>query len=94
MVPETRTPEVRWREELRNRRATASAAVSDESFWASLPRPLYVFGTLLTLDFIGVFVFAFVEPQMVSISTMSWAGLPSSSVLSSALTGWRWSLAK
>ena len=31
----------------------------------SLPRPLHVFGTLLTLDFIGVFVFAFVEPQMV-----------------------------
>jgi DHA1 family tetracycline resistance protein-like MFS transporter len=65
MVPETRTPEVRWREKLRHRRATASAPASDESFWASLPRPLYVFGTLLVLDFIGVFVFAFVEPQMV-----------------------------
>jgi DHA1 family tetracycline resistance protein-like MFS transporter len=65
MVPETRTSEMRWREALRNRRATASAPVSGESFWASLPRPLYVFGTLLILDFIGVFVFAFVEPQMV-----------------------------
>ena len=65
MVPETRTPEIRWREELRNRRAAASAPVSGESFWASLPRPLYVFGTLLILDFFGVFVFAFVEPQMV-----------------------------
>jgi DHA1 family tetracycline resistance protein-like MFS transporter len=65
MVPETRTPEMRWREELRNRRATASSPVSGESFWASLPRPLYVFATLLVLDFIGVFVFAFVEPQMV-----------------------------
>ena len=63
MVPETRTPDMRWREELRNRRATVSA--SGESFWASLPRPLYVFGTLLVLDFIGVFVFAFVEPQMI-----------------------------
>jgi DHA1 family tetracycline resistance protein-like MFS transporter len=65
MVPETRTPEIRWREKLRNRRTTASAPVSEESFWASLPRPLYVFGTLLVLDFIGVFVFAFVEPQMI-----------------------------
>ena len=65
MVPETRTPVMRWREELRNRRAATSAPVSGESFWASLPRPLYVFGTLLALDFIGVFVFAFVEPQMV-----------------------------
>jgi len=63
MVPETRTPDLRWREELRSRRATVSA--SGESFWASLPRPLYVFGTLLVLDFIGVFVFAFVEPQMI-----------------------------
>jgi MFS family permease len=65
MVPETRTPEMRWREELRNRPASTLAAEQDESFWGSLPRPLYVFGTLLTLDFIGVFVFAFVEPQMI-----------------------------
>jgi DHA1 family tetracycline resistance protein-like MFS transporter len=65
MVPETRTPEIRWREKLRNRRTTATAPVSEESFWASLPRPLYVFGTLLVLDFFGVFVFAFVEPQMI-----------------------------
>ncbi len=65
MVSETRTPEMRWREELRNRCATASAPVSGESFWTSLPRPLYIFGTLLILDFIGVFVFAFVEPQMI-----------------------------
>ena len=65
MVPETRTSDLRWREELRNRRVTATGPVSGESFWASLPRPLYVFGTLLVLDFIGVFVFAFVEPQMI-----------------------------
>ena len=32
---------------------------------AALPRPLYVFGTLLLLDFLAVFIFAFVEPQMV-----------------------------
>jgi MFS family permease len=30
-----------------------------------LPRPLYVFGTLLVLDFVSVFALAFVEPQMV-----------------------------
>jgi len=65
MMPETRTPDVRWREELRSRRALASASSSDTSLWGSLPRPLHVFGTLLLLDFIGVFVFAFVEPQMV-----------------------------
>jgi MFS family permease len=63
VVPETRTPEMRWREELRSRRESVPA--SGESFWTSLPRPLYVFGTLLVLDFAGVFVFAFVEPQMV-----------------------------
>jgi DHA1 family tetracycline resistance protein-like MFS transporter len=65
MMPETRTPQVRWREELRSRRVTAAGPASETSLWASLPRPLHVFGTLLILDFIGVFVFAFVEPQMV-----------------------------
>jgi DHA1 family tetracycline resistance protein-like MFS transporter len=65
MVPETRTAEIRWREKLRQRRADKTLPASGISFWASLPRPLYVFGTLLLLDFIGVFVFAFVEPQMV-----------------------------
>ena len=65
MVPETRTQEVRRREELRSQRVSPSAPVGDVSLWASFPRPLYVFGTLLVLDFIGVFAFAFVEPQMV-----------------------------
>ncbi|MGB3715233.1 MAG: MFS transporter [Candidatus Promineifilaceae bacterium] len=65
MMPETRTSTVRWREELRSRRFLAVASQSETSLWASLPRPLHVFGTLLILDFIGVFVFAFVEPQMV-----------------------------
>jgi multidrug resistance protein len=65
MVPETRTEEIRKREMLRKRRADATTQISAVSFWASLPRPLYVFGTLLILDFVGVFVFAFVEPQMV-----------------------------
>jgi MFS family permease len=65
IMPETRTPIVRWREKLRKRRGTAMAPVADDSLWASLPRPYHVFATLLILDFIGVFVFAFVEPQMV-----------------------------
>ncbi|MFQ5794938.1 MAG: MFS transporter [Candidatus Bipolaricaulia bacterium] len=66
LVPETRTREVRWREELRQRRAAATApAAQQASVWASLPRPIHVFGTLLLLDFIIVFAFAFIEPQMV-----------------------------
>jgi multidrug resistance protein len=65
MIPETRTPEVRWREKLRNRRATALAPAKKESLWGSLPRPLYLFVTLLILDFVLVFAFAFIEPQMV-----------------------------
>ncbi len=65
VMPETRTPAVRWREMLRKRRVTALAPAASSSIWASLPRPYHVFATLLILDFIGVFVFAFVEPQMV-----------------------------
>jgi MFS family permease len=64
-MPETRTPEVRWREELRNRRASAIASTEGATFWDSLPRPIYLFATLLFLDFVLVFAFAFVEPQMV-----------------------------
>jgi DHA1 family tetracycline resistance protein-like MFS transporter len=69
MVPETRTQDVQRREVLRRRRAAAAApeaaSLEAESLWTFLPRPLYVFGTLLALDFIGSFAFAFVEPQMV-----------------------------
>jgi multidrug resistance protein len=65
MVPETRTPQVRRREELRRRRASAAAPLKTSSLWNSLPRPLYVFGTLLFLDFVNSFAFAFVEPEMV-----------------------------
>ena len=65
IMPETRTPIVRWREKLRNRRETALAPVANDSLWASLPRPYHVFATLLILDFIGVFVFGFVETQIV-----------------------------
>lgn len=65
LVPETRPHQAQWRETLRRRRAAATTPVQGGSFWSSLPRPLYVLGTLLFLDFIGNFAFAFVEPQMV-----------------------------
>lgn len=65
LVPETRTPEMRRREALRKRRDAALAVGQGNSIWASLPRPFYIFGTLLVLDFASVFAFAFVEPQMV-----------------------------
>jgi multidrug resistance protein len=60
MVPETRTRLIRSRE-----RRQKDEAVERESFWASLPRPLSVFGALLLIDFIIVFSFAFIEPEMV-----------------------------
>jgi multidrug resistance protein len=65
LVPETRTPEVRRRERLRGLRTVQSVAAEGGSIADSLPSPLYLFGTLLLLDFVGVFAFAFVEPQMV-----------------------------
>jgi multidrug resistance protein len=65
LVPETRTPEVRRRERLRVRWAAGGASTSEPSFLDSLPRPLTVFGTLLIIDFVGVFAFAFIEPQMI-----------------------------
>jgi multidrug resistance protein len=68
LVPESRTRQVRLREKLRMRREEQSAssqALAKNPFWASLPRPLVVFGTLLFLDFLLSFTFGFVEPQMV-----------------------------
>jgi MFS family permease len=65
LVPETRTPELRQRDALRRRRISAMEPAQQRSIWTSLPRPLYIFGALLILDFIDVFAFAFVEPQMV-----------------------------
>jgi multidrug resistance protein len=65
LVPETRTPEMRRREQLRARRRTDVPSAKSPSFRDALPRPLYVFGTLLLVDFVSVFAFAFVEPQMV-----------------------------
>ena len=64
LVPETRTPRIRRRDGLIQRRA-AQVAERRPSIWVSLPTPLQVFGMLLILDFTLAFAFAFVEPQMV-----------------------------
>lgn len=63
-VPETRPRGTRWREILRARRINPQAA-EKQSLWAVFPRPLYLIGTLLFIDFVGSFGFSFVEPQMV-----------------------------
>lgn len=65
LIPETRTMQVRRRDKLLQRRSNALNKKEETSVWASLPRPLYLFGTLLFIDFVIVFTFAFVEPQMV-----------------------------
>ena len=68
LVPETRTREVRRREKLLRQRAAESTPVQKGSswllLWGSLPRPLYLFATLLLLDFIFIFGFTYIEPQM------------------------------
>ena len=66
LVPETRVPSP----ELRAPRGSSSELGTRRSdrpsgMLGSLPRPLTVFGTLLLLDFLAVFIFAFVEPQLV-----------------------------
>ncbi len=64
MVPETRTPEIRHREMLRLRRINPQPG-QKPSIWDAIPRPIYIFATLLAIDFISSFSFAFVEPQMI-----------------------------
>lgn len=60
LVPETRSALVRPTV------AALHPANGEASGWlASLPRPLLILGTLLLLDFVSVFAFAFIEPQMV-----------------------------
>ncbi|QBD81639.1 MFS transporter [Ktedonosporobacter rubrisoli] len=59
MVPETRPAWVRQQSQARQNKQER------ESLFASLPRPLHLFATLLVLDFIAVFGFAFVDPEMV-----------------------------
>jgi MFS family permease len=67
LVPETRTRTMRRREMLRQRWIAGGAdqaPAQAPSRWGALPRPLYVFGMLLLLDFCATFVYAFIEPQM------------------------------
>ena len=64
LVPETRTREVRRRDALRRRRSVPPSSSKEEYRWASIPRPLYVFGMLLIVDFVIVFEYTFIEPQM------------------------------
>jgi len=66
VIQETRTGDVRRREELRDRHVSAlDSGEKETARLAFLPRPLHVFVTLLVLDFIAVFGFAFVQPQMI-----------------------------
>jgi multidrug resistance protein len=60
LVPETRSRQMRHQQRRQKHEATEK-----ESFWASLPRPLSVFGALLLIDFIIIFAFGFIEPEMV-----------------------------
>ncbi len=59
MVPETRLAFARVQKP-----DPATGRTGWKGLFASLPRPLYLFATLLLLDFIAVFGFAFIEPQM------------------------------
>ena len=65
LVPETRTKEIRQRDQLFQRREIQLSGIKKVSLWNSVPRPFSVFGTLLIIDFMIVFSFAFVEPQMI-----------------------------
>ncbi len=65
LVPETRPPAIRRRESLRAKRKNRAVDQMEQSLWEQLPRPLAMFGSLLFIDFIGSFAFAFVEPQMI-----------------------------
>ncbi len=65
LVPETRTSQLRKREMLERRREAEMAPAPEKSLWGSVPRPLAVFATLLLIDFMEYFAWAFVEPQLV-----------------------------
>jgi MFS family permease len=65
VVPETRNDEIRRRDRLYQLREAQFSGHKKSSLWDSLPKPLIVFGTLLSLDFMIIFSFAFVEPQMI-----------------------------
>jgi multidrug resistance protein len=65
MVPETWDETRRKRERLRKRWEISRLSVPKYLFWDSFPQPLSIFFCLLALDFIVIFAFAFVEPQMI-----------------------------
>jgi len=66
IIPETHPPEERRRDILRGKRSahlTPDAAVTP-SWWASLPRPLPVFGILLFISLSLIFAWFFIEPHL------------------------------
>jgi len=65
LVQETRTPVIRKREQLQNLRNPLKKPGTAASLLSSLPKPKYIFFTILFLNFITTFAFAFIEPQMV-----------------------------
>jgi multidrug resistance protein len=65
MVPETRGEDIRLRDQLHQRREAQLNGGRKQSLWNSLPRPYIVFATLLLIDFMVMFSFAFIEPQMI-----------------------------
>ncbi|MBW2368962.1 MAG: MFS transporter [Deltaproteobacteria bacterium] len=65
LVPETRTAKIRNRDRLRGLRNPLHEPIIEPSFLSTLPRPRYIFYTLMALNFIGSFAFSFIEPQMV-----------------------------
>ena len=65
LIPETRTHTLRIREALLQRRSLAFRPQQISSFWDTMPKPLYIFGTLLFVEFAATFAFAFIEPEMV-----------------------------
>ncbi|MCH7653123.1 MAG: MFS transporter [Chloroflexi bacterium] len=75
LVPETRTREIRRREKLRMRRESVDTQAQRQSIWASMPRPLHLFGTLLFIDFVIIFEYTFIEPQMIFYfyNTLDWS---------------------
>lgn len=65
LVPETRSALILKRERLENLRNPLEKPEIKISIISSLPRPKYIFFTLLFLNFISAFAFAFIEPQMI-----------------------------
>ncbi len=65
LVPETRPPLIRTRERLQHLRNPLNEPETASSIFSSLPNPKYIFITILILNFIGAFAFAFIEPQMI-----------------------------